>query len=180
MTIGGPIFNIKKEEERPVVVPSTYRYFSTTKIISNYHLYGINYMYAPMAKVLDYINTPILKDAKWVIDEGWLVGESRKGMNPLVVFITEYAQLMRKLNVDLYWLTQHSRFLDWRIRYITKRKILTKYDEKTHQCSLLIQNLEKGTEKQVHYYAPLYWRYYNTYELPPMPEMSIAKARLYT
>lgn len=137
-------------------------------------------MYAPMSKVLDYVNTPILKDAKWVIDEGWLVAESRKGMSPLVVFITEYAQLMRKLNVDLYWLTQHSRFLDWRIRYITKRKVLTGFNDKTREIKLLIQNLEKGTEKSIHYYAPLYWRYYNTYELPPMPQMSVDKAKLYT
>ncbi len=163
--------------ERIVKVPDEWKKYSKAKIISNYHLYGIEYIYADIMKTLDFINTPIMKDAKWIVDEGWLAAEARKGMSPLTILITEYAQLMRKLNVELYVLVQHGRFIDWRIRYITKRKILTSYNDRTQTVRLLIQNLQKGTEKIVSYWSPIYWKYFDTNELPPIPEASITRAR---
>jgi hypothetical protein len=168
---------LAEEDDRIIHIPANFRTYSESKIFTNYHLYGIKHMFAPMEKVLEWMNTPIMLNAKWVIDEGWLSADSRRGMNPLTVIITQYAQLMRKLGIELFWLTQHSRFLDWRIRYITKRKIFTDLDKKTWICKLLVQNLYKGTEKTIHYYAPTYWRFYNTYEVPPMPKMMIGKAK---
>ena len=41
---------------------------------------------------------------------------------------------------------------------------------------LLVQNLAKGTEKATSFWAPQYWKYYDTNELPPMPQQMIAKA----
>ena len=184
---GDILVQLECEDERIVKVPEDFETFSTTKIFANYHMYGIRYVYASFNEILTmmeaYNNRPveehIMKDSKWVIDEGWLGAESRRGMSPLTIIITEYAQLMRKLNIELFWLTQHARFLDWRIRYIAKRKILTKMNKQTHVCRLLIQNLQEGKEKVVSYYAPTYWRYYDTNEVPPMPQNLIRKARAY-
>lgn len=171
------LVRLVKEENRIIKVPDSYKPYSTTKIIANYHLFGVTYMYAPMWKVLDMINTPMMKDAKWTVDESWLSAESRRGMSPLTIVMTEYAQLMRKLNIELNLLTQHSRFLDWRLRYITKQKMLTSYNKDTHYIRLLIQNLDKGSEKTLHFYAPTYWKYFDTNELPPMPVGMINKAK---
>lgn len=177
MDVEGMIVRLQCEDERLVRIPPDFEINSPVKIFANYHLYGIPYVYASFKEVLSFMNSDMMLNSKWVIDEGWLGAEARRGGSALSVIITEYAQLMRKMGIDLYWITQHARFLDWRIRYIAKRKILTKFNKETQQCRLLIQDLIKGTEKVVHYYAPIYWRYYNTNEVPPMPQAMIQKAR---
>ena len=178
MNMDGMIVRLQCEDERLVAIPDDFSIVTPVKIFANYHLYGIPYVYASFKEVLSFINTDMMLNSKWVIDEGWLGAEARRGGSALSVLITEYAQLMRKLGVDLYWITQHARFLDWRIRYIAKRKILTKYDKNTFMTRLLIQDLTKGTEKVIHYYAPIYWRYYDTNEVPPMPQAMIQKAKV--
>jgi hypothetical protein len=178
-TTGNIVAKLDCEDNRSVYVPKDFETFSTTKIFANYHLYGVKYVYASFGEVLRFINTDIMKDSKWIIDEGWLGADARRGMSPLTILITQYAQLMRKLNIELFWLTQHARFLDWRVRYIAKRKILTKYNKDTHMIRLLIQDLVKGTEKVVSYYAPTYWRFYDTNEVPPMPTNLIKSAGKY-
>jgi hypothetical protein len=180
MNMDGMIVRLQCEDERLVLIPDDFIINSPVKIFANYHLYGIPYVFADFSTVLNLMNSDTMHGCKWVIDEGWLGADARKGMSPLTILITQYAQLMRKMEIDLYWITQHARFLDWRIRYIAKRKILTKYNSNTRQCRLMIQDLIKGTEKVIHYDAPIYWRYYNTNEVPPMPHNMVQKARAYT
>lgn len=166
-----------KYKDQIIHIPKGYRIHSHAKLICNYHLFGVKYVFAQMRKVLTFVNTPIMKNAMWTVDESYLELESRRGMNPLTIFVTEYAQQMRKLGIELNVLIQHGRFIDWRIRYITKRKILTSYDDKTKMCKLLVQDLKKGTERTIRYWAPTYWPYFDTNELPTMPNALIERAR---
>lgn len=162
---------------RLIKVPKGWQTNSSLKLFCNYHLFGVKYMYAPMNKVLDYVNTPVMENAIWTVDESYMDADSRRGMNPMTIFMTNYAQSMRKRHIDLQINIQHGRFLDWRLRYITKRKILTKYNDKTFQVKLLIQDLAKNTEKSVSYDARVYWPFFDTKELPPMPEAIVNRAK---
>jgi hypothetical protein len=112
-----------------------------------------------------------------IIDESYIQGEARRGMNSLSLMYTWFAQQMRKRDIELFLLVQHGRFIDWRFRYIAKRKILCRYNDKTRVVRLLVQNLSKGTEKPFSYWGPQYWKYYDTNELPPMPQDMINRAR---
>ena len=57
--------------------------------------------------------------------------------------------------------------------YNTRQEILTRYDEKTHKIRLLVQDLARGTEEIVPFYAPTYPKYFDTSELPAIPEKMI-------
>jgi len=150
---------------------------SDTKIFANYHLFGIRYMFCEPKMMLEYLNeNTMMTHAKMVIDESYLQGEARRGMNSLSLIYTWFAQQMRKRDIELYLLVQHGRFIDWRFRFIAKRKILSRYNEKTHMIRLLVQNMAKGTEKPFSFYAPQYWKYYDTNELPTVPQEMIARA----
>lgn len=153
---------------------------SDTKIFANYHLYGIRSVYCDPAIMLNNLNNGTISNCKMVIDESYIQGEARRGMNTLSLIYTWFAQQMRKRNIELFLLVQHGRFIDWRFRYIAKRKILTRYNEKTHMIRLLVQNLSKGTEKPFSFWSPQYWKYYDTNELPPIPEEMIARAGRWT
>ena len=168
------------EESKLIAIPDNYDTISDTKIFANYHLYGIRYVLCDPLTMLEYLNTGLISHGKMVIDEAYITGEARRGMNSLSLLYTWFAQQMRKRDIELYLLVQHGRFIDWRFRYIAKQKIICRYNEKTDTIKLLIQNLAKGTERIVSYYAPQYWKYFDTNELPPVPEKMLGKAVAWT
>lgn len=149
---------------------------SDTKIFANYHLFGIRAVYCDPKMMLDLLNSSTMSHCKMIIDEAYIQGEARRGMNTLSLMYTWFAQQMRKRDIELFLLVQHGRFIDWRFRYIAKRKILSRYNDKTRIIRLLVQNLSKGTERPFSYWGPQYWKYYDTNELPPIPQEMIARA----
>lgn len=169
-----------KEESKLITIPDDYDVISETKVFANYHLYGIRYVLSDPLTMLEYLNTGLISHGKMIVDEAYITGEARRGMNTLSLIYTWFAQQMRKRDIELYLLVQHGRFIDWRFRYIAKRKIICRYNEKTDMIKLLIQNLSKGTERIVSYYGPQYWKYFNTFELPPVPEKMLGKAAVWT
>lgn len=162
-------------EPKIVQIPRGWQTISDTKLYTNYHLFGVKYVYCDHMTMLEFLNSGVISHGKMVIDEGYIAGEARRAMNTLGLIYTWFAQQMRKRDIELYLLVQHGRFIDWRFRYVAKRKILTRYNEKNHKIRLLVQNLAKGTEKTLSFYAPTYWKYYDTNELPPVPERMLAK-----
>ena len=170
-----PLPGHENEESKLIKVPSNYATESDCKLFVNYHLYGVKYLLCDPMTMLQLLNTGIISSGKMIIDEAYISGEARRGMNSLSLIYTWFAQQMRKRDIELYLLVQHGRFIDWRFRYIAKQKILCRYNEKTHKIKLLVQNLSKGTEKVISYYAPQYWPYFDTNELPPIPEKMLMK-----
>lgn len=184
-------------EEKKIILPELYEEFisrigsavvqvtrdytplSTAKIFANFHLFGIQYVYCTVTTMLVLLNTGVIQDGILVIDEAYIEGEARRSMNPLTLIMTWFGQQMRKRNIELYLIVQHGRFIDWRFRYIMKRKIICSYNERTNIIRLLIQDLKKGTEKIVSYWAPQYWCYYDTNELPNIPSKMIEKAMMW-
>lgn len=170
-----PLSGAPEQEPKIITIPSGYTTISDTKIFANYHLFGVKYVYCDAMMMLEYLNTGMLSHGKMIIDEAYISGEARRGMTTLTLIYTWFAQQMRKRDIELYLLVQHGRFIDWRFRYIAKRKILCRYNEKTQMVKLLIQNLSKGTERLMSYYAPQYWKYFDTNELPAIPEKMLMK-----
>jgi len=158
-----------------IKIPEGWDTISDTRIFCNYHLFGMRYVFCDPGMMLEYLNTDVISHGKMIIDEAYLQGEARRGMNSLSLMYTWFAQQMRKRDIELFLLVQHGRFIDWRFRYIAKRKILCRYNEKTHMIRLLVQNLGKGTERPFSFYAPQYWKYYDTNELPTVPQEMIKR-----
>ena len=168
-----------KGEPRIIKIPDSWDSISDTKIFCNYKLFGMRYVFCDPKVMLDYLNEgegQTMRHAKMVIDEAYIQGEARRGMNSLSLIYTWFAQQMRKRDIELFMIVQHGRFIDWRFRYIAKRKILCRYNEKTHMIRLLVQNLGKGTEKPFSFWAPQYWKYYDTNELPTVPQEMMNRA----
>lgn len=144
----------------------------------NIHLYGnIKYVYcSSMAELLRYCNSDVVKDGILVIDEAYIAGEARRGHNPLTVLFTWFGNQIRKRHLELYIIVQNGRFIDWRFRWMFYRRILCKYDARTKMVTLNIKYPKDGKEKTIHYWAPQYWKYFDTDELPHIPEKMIEKA----
>lgn len=169
----------------------------TILILSNYHLFGVRYIFCQsVVDIIKYVSRHEVLNGKHrgvsyvdengecrishhiivVVDETYLEGEARRSMSPLTILFTWFLQMLRKLKIELYVIVQNGRFLDWRFSWAMNVRIMCKYNERTHMISLNIKDKDKGTEKDVKYYAPQYWKYYDTDELPHIPEKMLEKA----
>ena len=176
-----PLPNASKDEEPKIItIPDDYSIKTDTKIFANYHLFGIPYVLCGLEVMMEYLNSNLISHGLMIIDEAYISGDARRGMSSLTLILTWFGQQMRKRDIELYLLVQHGRFIDWRFRYIAKRKILCRYNEKTQKIRLLIQNLGKGTEKLMSYDAPLYWKYFDTNELPAIPDKMLVGGKKWT
>ena len=158
-------------------VVDAYNKDPSTRIYANYHLYGVKYVYMRVSDMIKTLNDPkVFRNAKYVIDEAYIEGECRRGNNPLTVMLTEVSQQMRKRKIELYIIVQNGRFLDWRFKWIMTRRIVCKYNEKTFRVKLIIKDMIKNVERKRSFWAPQYWKYYDTDELPHIPKKMVDRA----
>jgi len=158
-------------------VVDAYKKDNTIKIYANFHLYGIPAVYLPLHRMIQYLNSGLIRDAYLLVDEGYIGGNSREGMTALVGVITKMANQIRKRHLHFYIATPNSRDLDWRFRWAKTENIMCSYDSKTKMITVMIKNKHKYKRPRIiTYYASQYWKYYDTDEQFKIPEGQIAKA----
>lgn len=165
-------------------IVDAYKKDPTLLVFSNMHLYGIRYVWEPdVNKTLKLlIQRPDFNHIKWLVDESYVGGDPRRSMSTSNVIASWVAQQARKRDMEIAYVVQHPRMLDWRFIWSANKRIeCVNYDwdeEKqrgTRKIKIIIKNLDKSTEKVVKYWAPQYWPYYDTNELPVIPEKILAK-----
>ena len=161
---------------RTIEVPDNYMLIPSTKIFANYHLHGIKYVYCTVVDMIKWLNDQTISNGILGVDESYIEGEARRGSSQIVVLMTQFAQQMRKRMLEMYLLTQHPRFIDWRFRFLLAKKYICRYNENTHYVYLIVKDVMKNKEKTTKYWGPQYWKYYDTNELPEMPQGQIDKA----
>lgn len=154
-----------------------YKADPNVKIFANFHLYGIKAVYRPtFIEIMQLIIDLDIEECTIAIDEAGNEGESRRSMSNATLAFAQYINQMRKRKIDLIVIVQNGRFLDWRIKWVVDTRILCDMNEETNYIKLMIKEVKKDKDKIVSYYAPQYWKYYDTYEPPHMQRRIIEKA----
>ena len=156
-------------------VVDAYKKDPTTKIFTNFHLYGIKHVYADLATIIEYLNTDLIKDGWVVIDESYIGADARAGMSLLTRILTWFGMQIRKRNLHLIVIAQHGRMIDWRFKFFATEHIICSYNEDTHYVTCEITKRGDRRKNVVSYYAPQYWKYFDSFELPPIPENVIGR-----
>ena len=140
------------------------------RIFSNMHLYGVKYVYDPrLALMVANLNNDLLTDGYQLIDESYTTADATCQSNGNRI-VGWYAMGIRKRRMQAIFVAQHGRFLNWRIRFLMKERILAcGFNKQTKYVKCIISDLEKQTDRTVSFYAPNYWPYYDTNELPEIP-----------
>lgn len=157
-------------------VVDAYKGDENTKIFANFHLYGIKYVYADLATIVEYLNSNLVTDGYIVIDESYIGGDARMGMTLMTKVLTWFGSQIRKRGLHLILIAQHSRMIDYRFRLFMTEHILCSYNEKTSMVTLTVVKRGEKRKKIYSYYSPQYRKYYDTNELPQIPEGLLAKA----
>ena len=157
-------------------VVDAYHQDSSVKIFANFHLYGIRYVYADLSTILEYLNSNLIKEGYIVIDESYIGGDARMGMTLMTKILTWFGSQIRKRGLHLILIAQHGRMIDYRFRLFMTEHILCSYNEKTQMITLTIVERGKKKKRILSYKGTQYWKYYDTNELPQIPETLLAKA----
>lgn len=180
---GFPIIGIGKlwiPNSKPRIMkipPKSCVYSENIRVFANFHLHGIRAVYLPLPSIIEYLNSGLIKDAYLIIDEGYIGGNAREGMSNLTKVLIKLGMQIRKRHLHFIICTPNSRQLDWLFRDIETEHIVCDYDENTKNITLSIRNRKKYKQlRSVTYYAPQYWKYYDTDEQFAIPENQIAKA----
>ena len=153
-------------------------------VLSNMKLYGIKHIYQPdiNATLKLLISRPDFNHIKWLVDESYVGGDSRRSMSTSSVVCSWVLQQARKRDMEIAYIAQHPRMLDWRFSWAANKRIeCVKYDwdeEKrrgTRNIKIIVKDIDKKTEKTISYWGPQYWKYYNTNEVPEIPEKVLAR-----
>ena len=163
-------------ETKIITIPRDYTIIPSAQIFTNYKLYGIKYVRCTVHDLFQWLNNDIIMDGILGIDESYIELESRRSGSHSNVILTHFLQQVRKRHLELYLLVQHGRFLDWRSKYIATREITCRFDERTQRVHLIIKNVRKNKERTISYWAPQYWRFFDTDETPEMPDKMYSKA----
>ena len=161
-------------------VVDAYNNDNTVKIFANFKLYGIKYVNASLATIVEYLNSNLITDGYIVIDESYIGGDARMGMTLMTKVLTWFGSQIRKRGLHLILIAQHGRMIDYRFRLFMTEHIMCSYNEKKHMITLTIVERGKKKKRSFSYDGSQYWKNYNTNELPQIPENLIAKVLMTT
>jgi hypothetical protein len=146
-------------------------------IICNFHLYGIHYHYMKLPEIIKHLNDGMIRDCYLVIDEAYLAGDRRMGLSPAVKVISRLGWQLAKRHIILTMCLPDSSVLDLRFQKIETEHIVTSYDIESREITMYIQNRKKYKKiREVSYFAPTYWKYYNPDEEFEIPDIEMNRA----
>lgn len=147
------------------------------KVICNGHLYGIRYFHMKLRDIIMHLNDGLIRECFLIIDEAYIGGDRRDGLSPLVKVISKLGFQIAKRHITLIMCLPDSSVLDLRLQGLETEHIVTSYDEITQKITMFIRNRKKYKRpREVSYYAPTYWKYYNPDEEFEIPEIQLTRA----
>jgi hypothetical protein len=147
------------------------------KVIYNGHLFGIRYVHMKLPDIIEHLNDGTLEDCYLTVDEAYIGGDRREGMNPLVRTISKLGWQIGKRHIRFTMCLPDSSVLDLRLQKIETEHIVCSYEEYTNKITVFIRNRKKYKRtREVSYYAPLYWKYFDTDEKFQLTDVELARA----
>lgn len=176
-----PYYLCKTGDGRVLKLPSNFRekgirIVSPVKIFSNFHLYGIKYTFTDMPMMIKHMNSPLITDAWFLIDESFMI-DKRNSMTQVGKIIAQFGATIRKRRLHLLVMVQYKSFAELRLRIFATQTILCEFDKRTKYVNLTISRKGEKRKRTVSYNSMPYRRYYDTYELIPIPEHVIERAK---
>ncbi len=162
--------HIRPVPENHIIIPSI-------NIFTNFHLFGVRYIFCrSWAQIIDWLDKDIIRNGRLSIDEYHIGGNSRDFMTGLGKALSKYNFTFRKRHLEVDILCVHKRLAEWTTRLAVTENIMCKYDENT---KMITYEQKKRGETKFHehsYYAPTYWKYFDTDEEFKLPEGQVGRA----
>ena len=120
----------------------------------------------------------VLYDCTVILDEAYLMVDSRLSQQGYSRLMTYFMLQSRKRDVDLYVTTQQFENIDVRFRRNANVRALCRYNYEAQVCTVRLVDLNSGVRRRVRIYGPEYFPFYDTREIPPLRPFHIDSVRL--
>lgn len=140
------------------------------KLFSNYALSNIEYTYFHPTEFADLMNSEELNNAVILLDEAYLLMDSRSSGARINRLFSAFIYQARKRSVDVYIATHHPDHIDKRIRRAMNFRWRPRYNKSTNIIKVFSKDVQVGHMSTFQIYAPTFWPYFDTNELPPVPK----------
>ncbi len=168
------VYSDDEKQSKLIKLPKDYFVLSPVHIFSNFHLYGVKYAYIGIEDIIQYINTDLFNDA-WILSDESVMTDARNSMDSMGKLIAAFGATVGKRNAKLCIAAQYNEMVERRFRLFATTRITCSYDQDTKYVFL---DIKKRGEPMfsTEYYAPQYWRFFNTKELIRVPQDKIDRA----
>lgn len=158
-------------------------------IFANLHVYGLRYLYLPLAKLIEYFNIttngypidhpkaiPLIGYGIYLYDEGYQGANARESSSADTKIHQSLALQSRKRHLQIIYVSQHPKLLTWELNYFANERIhCSRVNDTTPIID--IEMKKKGQPKRSFSYdGSKYWPYFRSDELHPMADSRLAKA----
>jgi hypothetical protein len=171
-----PIVALSDDEKQSkiIYIPKGWAVASSVRIFANFHLYGIPFVYTDLAMLIQYLNGDLLKDA-WMLSDESVMTSARNSMTKAGKIMQSFGATIGKRNLHFCQMSQYSGMIAQEYKIFATTRIDCTYDKHTHYVTCDID--KNGEPKQsVSFWAPTYWRFFDTNELIKVPQKRIDDA----
>jgi len=161
-------------ESKIVQIPPDWTIETPVKIFANFHLYGVPFVYISLADIIQYTNTDLFNNS-WILSDESVMTDARNSMELAGKIMAQFGATIGKRNAHMCLSTQYNEQLERRYRLFHTMRVLCTYDAKT---KMITCDMKKRGEPSYSYdyYAPLYWPFFKSDELIPVPQEKIDRA----
>ena len=141
-----------------------------TNIFSNYRLANIPYTYFHPSEFVDLMESEELKHATVLLDEAYLLMDSRASGAKINRLFAAFAYQARKRDVDLFIATHHTGHVDLRIRRAMTYRWRPRFNPATNVITVYSKNIEISYVRRFQVQADRFWKYFDTNEVLELPK----------
>jgi hypothetical protein len=144
-------------------IPESYKMHSPMNIFSNTPLYGIPYRYVPSFRhLMAWLKAGYIVNGWLLVDEAQVGMNARACMTELGIELAKLYHQFGKMQLDVIIVVPMARMVDYLARTVPNEHIHCVYNERTKKISLAIRKKGVNGERIVDYYAPEYWKNFDT------------------
>jgi hypothetical protein len=164
-------------------------YTKNHHIFANLHLRGMKYMYLPLQKLIEFMNTtvnglpinhpdaiPLIGYGDYIYDEGSQGANARESMSSDTMVIQNVVTQSRKRHLRIIFISQDVMLLTWEIRKLANTWIeCERSDPNSSKITVNIKR-EGFPKHSFNYNGAGTWKFFNSDELHPLSDARLAKA----
>jgi len=169
--------------------PITGNYSKDYHIFANLHLFGMRYLYLPLEKLIEYMNTtvnglpinhpdaiPLIGYGIYLYDEGSQGANARESMSSDTMVIQNLITQSRKRHLAIIFVTQDTRLLTWEVKKLTHEWIECERKDKNSPIITLTVKKDGIPKHSFDFNGSRTWRYFKSDELHPLSNVRLSKA----
>ncbi len=165
------IYASDENQSKIIRIPKGWFVVSPVKIFSNLHLYGVKYAYISLADIIEYMNTDLFDDS-WILSDESVMNDPRNSMERAGKLSASFGTSVGKRNIRMCFMIPFNEMLERRYRLFHTMRVLCTFDPQTRYITLDITKRGEP-EFSTDYYAPIYWPFFNSREVIPVPQYKI-------